>query len=501
MADSGVPTGTPQATDASTALHLEAEVNARLDSPIMTLRTAGGDSQSIDEPSVDPLDALLDIPLTGLRYQAEKTQYLTFSRSPSPTNTESEDEDSDLEYIPRLREWWHDADTATVGPDDPPLPPSTSSHSMVNQTIRSFKTRAAKAQEITNDRPNMTPLNELVASANAPASAPAAPAKKKKKTKAVSRSASSLSMSEVAPSDAELFNMVGLLPPVKGKELAADYRLRADENDRRLVAWLLELQKTVDDTKNAQLEHHKEVLRRLADLQLSSSSSSASLNLNITADISRLKQLMAESREALSKLTGCVNGLVDIPVTLSSLQRAVRALQNTPAALPQLQIAAPPLPTPSSTSAHTSGDRSASNTNTSKQGSSTKRLRAFSVPEEPAKRAKAGEDDGWNYDVYLFPVNPHFGPAGVIAKLAIKETGVSMDAYVSAVHPHGTPKSVVSIRFNDSSVATAFIDRISTNPPDGMEDIQAMTPSAYGKSREGDAKENTRKGGKEKKAW
>jgi hypothetical protein len=109
----------------------------------------------------------------------------------------------------------------------------------------------------------------------------------------------------------------------------------------------------------------------------------------------------------------------------------------------------------------------------------------------------------------LFPIKAGFGSAKEIALEVIRETGVDRidkEAFLSARHPAGyvNSKTILSLRFKNSSVATALIDRIRSNPPEGMEHIQAMTASAYAKYRaDGDSGEDKGKGrGKGKaKAW
>lgn len=125
-----------------------------------------------------------------------------------------------------------------------------------------------------------------------------------------------------------------MLAPPK-KETAAELRARNDENDRRLISWVLTLQKALEENERAQREQNKEILKRLADIQLASPAASSSLSLNTASDIDRLKKLMAEGRQSTSRLTECVNGLVDIPFELAGLQRAVSKLASRPATAAQ----------------------------------------------------------------------------------------------------------------------------------------------------------------------
>jgi hypothetical protein len=196
-------------------------------------------------------------------------------------------------------------------------------------------------------------------------------------------------MADMAPDDAGVFKALGLIPR-PAKELAADERARTDYNVMQLVSSIAVAQKNTAETKKSQTEFQKEVLRRLADQQLSSPASSASLNLNTTADILRLKKLMADSREALSKLTGVVNGLVNIPASLANIEHVVQELRAGQASRQMSLTARAPESTPAQTSptAHTietvashsrtdvdNRGRSASKQQDSSGGSRTKRSR------------------------------------------------------------------------------------------------------------------------------
>jgi hypothetical protein len=144
--------------------------------------------------------------------------------------------------------------------------------------------------------------------------------------------------------------------------------------------------------------------------------------------------------------------------------------------------------------------------------------RAFlpTAGDKPSKRVKSSEvvqnlilhtlvltslhQDGWTYDVYVFPIKATFGSAKEIALEVIRETGVDRidnDVFLSARHParYVNSKTILSLRFKNLSVATALINCIHSNPPQGLEHIQAMTASAYAKYRaDGDSGEDKGKG-------
>jgi hypothetical protein len=304
---------------------------------------------------------------------------------------------------------------------------------------------------------------------------------------------SSLSASGAAPADSELYRLANLVPPPK-KEAAGDHRIRLDENVGRTIVWILSLQKVVKDNNKAQIAQNKEILRRLSDLQLTSSSPSSSLNLNTTGDISRLKQLMAEGRESLSKVTQCVNGLVDLPIELASLKRSIQTIANQSST--HNPSSHPPQPTPASETQTAVPD-----THRPKGPTGTKRIqRAFSPVAEPEPKRVKTVDDGFWFDVYMWDVKPQFGSAYQIGRAALEALKMSTDAYLSAMHLNGLPKTLVSLRFSDAEVARTFIERMRTNPPKGMEHLEVATAASYGKRKDGNSGNVTRRP-KESKFW
>ncbi|KAF8123373.1 hypothetical protein K438DRAFT_1895080 [Mycena galopus ATCC 62051] len=294
------------------------------------------------------------------------------------------------------------------------------------------------------------------------------------------------------------------------KELAADVRQRTDENIRRLGVSIMSLQNSMDESnkamgenKAAQSQLGKEVIRRLEDMQLSSSTSSSSLNATTSTDISRLKQLTGESREALSQLTACVNGLVNMPAQFAGLQRSVNALAglaNLPTRLLAMErtiqsleirqarpvaaeIVAAPVPPPVTP---VQGSMAAM---TPRTGGIKRPHPAFAPVDEEESMKRSRTEDAFWCDVFLFPVHLKEAPPMQIAKLALDAVGLTTEGLVSAVHPHNLPKDFISMRFNGSPPALEFIDRLRNNPPQGMSHIQAMTAAAFNanKNREGNS--------------
>ncbi|KAJ7929723.1 hypothetical protein B0H13DRAFT_2538739 [Mycena leptocephala] len=285
---------------------------------------------------------------------------------------------------------------------------------------------------------------------------------------ALSRTLSSLSSTELAPSDTELYKLAGLIFPAK-KESAGEFRGRAVENERSVATWMLalkkglgEVEKGLGEVEKAHTDHAKQITHRLSDMQLASPAASASLSLNTTTDIARLKKVALEGRESISKLTECLNGLVDLPGELASVKRMLKDLATRPAAAP-------------TSSAHSS--------HTHPAAKGTKRARDFS-PEHnaPAKHHKAGQSD--TFDAYMWDVDLGKGSATSIAKKALSEAGIDHNVFISAIHPKNMPKGLISIRFANSVVGRRFLDRLRANPPRGMEHLHVASAANYGKRRD-----------------
>ncbi|KAJ7911525.1 hypothetical protein B0H13DRAFT_569369 [Mycena leptocephala] len=196
---------------------------------------------------------------------------------------------------------------------------------------------------------------------------------------------------------------------------------------------------------------------------------------------------MAEGRESLSKVTQCVNGLVDLPIELAGLKRSIQTIANQSST--HTPSSHPPQPPPASETQTAVPD-----THRAKGSTGTKRIqRAFSPVAEPeAKRAKTVDDAFW-FDVYMWDVKPQFGSAYQIGRAALEALKMSTDAYLSAMHLNGLPKTLVSLRFSDAEVARMFIERMRGNPPKGMEHLEVATAASYGKRKEGNSGNVTRK--------
>ncbi|KAJ6551111.1 hypothetical protein B0H10DRAFT_2126487 [Mycena sp. CBHHK59/15] len=210
--------------------------DSRLDAPLLVLRAP----RTAEEEGPSETDIL------------DSEEYLVFPRSPSPVRTEPWDEEpDDLEYIPESGET---------------LPPRSSSRSMKNQTMRSFEAWTASDKKAAD-----TPGKKAAATSS--------PSKKSaaSSSAALTCSLSSLSTSEPAPSDSELHKLANLAAP--HKETGGEHRVRSDENDRRLIVWLLMLQKLIEENEKSQslrIPKPEHLLRHCC-----------------------LKQLMAEGRDSI----------------------------------------------------------------------------------------------------------------------------------------------------------------------------------------------------------
>jgi hypothetical protein len=97
----------------------------------------------------------------------------------------------------------------------PFLTPSTD-HSMVGQTMRSFESRPG-----TSTRAKATADTALTRTGS---------------------SSTVVTFDDVAPSELEIYTQAGLLPPSKGEKVAA-HRIRGDENEVRIAALLVAVQR------------------------------------------------------------------------------------------------------------------------------------------------------------------------------------------------------------------------------------------------------------------
>ncbi|KAJ7128786.1 hypothetical protein C8R43DRAFT_1027162 [Mycena crocata] len=482
-----IDSSTTQTTVDSNGRVMDNDHNA-LDSPIAVLRAPrqpDANAVEVDE---------LDTPLVALRSAGDK-EYLVFSRTSSPALTEPYDEDpEDLEYIPGseevyAREIQNAGGDTSIATEDLPLPPSTSSHSMKNATMRSFESRVRNSVDSSAKKQTDSQALKTTAAAKKVASA------------ALSRSLSSIasmSPSGAAPSDVEMYNTAGCAAPPAG-EKAADFRVRFNSNFLKILEWIFTMQKALAEVEVQQQrleqqhnDHYKHVLQSMADMQLSSPSPSSSLVHNTATEIVKLRKAMVEGRESLSKVTECVNGLIDVPFDLAEIQRAVRDLSSraartaaaAAAASRSQQISSARNAPTADSSAVRRGDASPSRAADHHRGgnSSSKRRREHSPDREaPAKLSRPSND---YFDVYMWDVNLAKGSPMTIAKKALRENRIAETVLISCMHPPSTPKSLISIRFANQIVAQQFMDRMQVNPPKGMEHLAVCSSSSYGKRRE-----------------
>ncbi|KAJ6488366.1 hypothetical protein DFH09DRAFT_1455657 [Mycena vulgaris] len=521
---------------------IESTVDTFLDNPLPVLREPRPLPTPADEEEVDldaPLPALraprpaedsvdlfldaMDVDRPGCHSpHGEQEGRLVFNdRSSSPTGTEPHNEEpEDLEYIPGSGESGesnigagHSTTDATSSAETEafPLPPSSSSHSMRNASIRSFESRArqATAVAVTTAAPTATSVSTSAPASSSPETTTGIPPPAPKKSGArpsrnSTRSLSSLSPTEPAPSDDEFYKIAKLHAPPK-KETANEHRVRADANERLMISWVLQLQKSLEDHERAQMEQNKEILRRLADLQLSTPAASSSLSLNTASDIARLKKLVAEGRQSITLVTDWpASNALFAPL---SLRPAASSASSSSPSSSQSARTGPVSPSPAhdtarnSNVAHSTASGSVSRYRAPSPdvvrdfapSSNNKRQRDLSPePERPAKQHKGPED---YFDVYLWDINLGKASAITAARAAVKATGLDPRSILSSLHPVQLPKGLISIRFVDADVGQRFLDRMRTNPPKGMENLNVATPASYGKRR---ANSNARK---EDKFW
>ncbi|KAJ6546327.1 hypothetical protein B0H10DRAFT_2131552 [Mycena sp. CBHHK59/15] len=168
----------------------------------------------LDEEGPSEAD-ILDVPLPILRATMASEEHLVFPRSPSPVRTEP--------WMRRLRIW----------------------NIYIPESDASNTTDSAPPNETDNSHERQT-LGKKAAATSSPSKKSAASS-----SAALTRSLSSLSTSEPAPSDSELHKLANLAALHK-KEPAGEHRVRSDENDRRLIVWLLMLQKLIEENEKSQ---------------------------------------------------------------------------------------------------------------------------------------------------------------------------------------------------------------------------------------------------------
>ncbi|KAJ6613472.1 hypothetical protein B0H10DRAFT_1951494 [Mycena sp. CBHHK59/15] len=303
------------------------------------------------------------------------------------------------------------------------LPPASQERSMVSQTLRSFKnhTSTAKPSQAGGSARSSNPKNFVGF--------------------ALICTSSVVTFDDVAPSDWEIYTQAEMLPPVKG-ERVAQYHERTSENELCMCTWVLQI--------NRHIHELQEILMMSPESPPDHS-----------ADITRLKALLAEGCSTVSNLTECVKDLVNLPVEVASLSRAVwnanaRAL------------------TLASTSGRPTGPFLAV-TERAQSGPavSMKRKVPFEGYGEPiSKHLKP--DNIHFFDVYLWDiqVSPHISPAK-IAHMVMQDLGMdSSNTFCSVVPPVHLPSTVISICFHRADVGQMFIDRLCDNPRPDRPGIQ-----------------------------
>ncbi|KAJ7726629.1 hypothetical protein B0H16DRAFT_1735557 [Mycena metata] len=483
-------------------------IDSQLDTPLVDLRAPSSVTPIIENSA---LDNALSAPLATLRAPAANTDYIIFPRPASPTPTEPVDSDEEtLDYIEGSEERYENilagqtnqstsenvhaslpAATSSATDVNAALPVTSSTRSMLGQTTRSFESRPRAAADNTSSQAGVAK----------------AASKKKAAKKQPSRSASSLSASGAAPSDHELYDLGGLLAPTN-KEPAAELKVRNEENTRRLIAWILAIQKSVDDERDARSQQDQEILRRFSDLQISCNATSSSSPIPNTMsqmehEIAHLKQLMVDGRNSINRITECMNGLVDIPVEMEGLQQAMRTLQaSNRVTITSGSSTTTSAPRVTTTAAHTSGlphnvgnhfHAASAPTDMAARGqpaaaTSHKRTRTpepvhQEAADHGAKRLR-GEDAEFAYDVYAFNFKAPQTSPKTAGPALLKALNLPTEPLINCIHPFGLPNTLISLRFDNAESARQFMDRLRTNPPADMDHLRVATSVAYGKMSE-----------------
>lgn len=179
----------------------------------------------------------------------------------------------------------------------PFLTPSTD-HSMVGQTMRSFESRPG-----TSTRAKATADTALTRTGS---------------------SSTVVTFDDVAPSELEIYTQAGLLPPSKGEKVAA-HRIRGDENEVRIAALLVAVQRRIGELETKLNAQHGEILIRIEDIiKTSPTTSGGPLPSTVATELNRINAMTMEGRTAISNLTTTVNSLVDLPNEITRLARTVQ---------------------------------------------------------------------------------------------------------------------------------------------------------------------------------
>jgi len=313
-------------------------------------------------------------------------------------------------------------------------------------------------------------------------------AKKTTSAGALSRTSSSsavITFGDVAPSDIEIYNQVGLLYGTKG-EKAPELKARSSENELRVATHIIQILRRVEELENKVAAQHREVLLRVQDiLEQPSTIPTAAPPSSLASEVEFIKSMTFEGRTAIAGLTQAVNKLVDIPVDIAALSRTVRGIstgQHTTIAPPTAVTSGsvPPAHVNASVTAGPPAPRAQHHSNGPSNGKRDHdRAFASSNDATPSKRSKA--DSNFS-DVYLWDVDPGKGTPAAIAHTAMARCGFTeREPFVSVRHPRNAPKTVISMRFKSTTLADAFIDKMRSDPPASMSRLHAARPDVYEK--------------------
>ncbi|KAJ7833880.1 hypothetical protein B0H14DRAFT_1163616 [Mycena olivaceomarginata] len=428
--------------------------------------------------AVNTVPTVLDIALPPLRRsnggdEPAPLPTLRAARAPTPEPFDAEDEASFV-----LRENPYEQDIADgafiedtehiqnpVAPQggqatsgsSPFLTPSTD-RSMIGQTMRSFESR-----------PGTTTRAKATADTS---------------TTALARTGSSstiVTFDDVAPSELEIYTQSGLLPPTKGEKVAA-HRIRGDENEVRIAAVLVAVQRRIGELEKKLNAQHGEVLTRIEDIiKTSPTTSTGTLASTVTTELTRVKAMTMEGRSAISNLTEAVNSLIDLPRDITKLSRTVQNMtRNEGTGSAQMASYNKSTDDDFPLASDTMPDNSPAST-------SNKRARPFAGFNDPTETKRQRTDEPSHTDVYLWNVDIDKASPMSIARRAMDELKMRdyMANIISVAHPRNTPKTVISIRFRCIAIAEEFIDRLRANPPATMAKLHAAKREVYEKKAMG----------------
>lgn len=126
---------------------------------------------------------------------------------------------------------------------------------------------------------------------------------------------------EIAPSDLEIYDQAGLVPPSKNEKVV-DHRIRIDENMLRVSTNIVAIHRCIDQLKAMVSARFKEVILHVQDLN-SSPATAGVIPPTVTADIECVKSLTMEGRTAITNLTLAMDPLVNLPGEVERLSRTV----------------------------------------------------------------------------------------------------------------------------------------------------------------------------------